>query len=261
MKHRTFNNIAHIAGAFILLFIAAPIIGIFAKTNPKQVFAVANDPEVLNSIFLSICTSLAATLIFSLLSLPLAWLLARRKFFLKRFVLGLIDLPIVIPHTAAGIALLGLVSRNTELGKIASLIGLDFVSHPAGIIIAMAFVSLPFFINAAREGFNQVPERLEKAALNLGVNPFRVFYTISIPLAIRHIITGGVMMFARGISEFGAVVIIAYYPLTASVMIFERFNSFGLQYARPAAVLLILITISLFLLMRLFTKDPDNARN
>jgi molybdate/tungstate transport system permease protein len=260
MRHRTFINIAYVAGAFILLFIAAPIVGIFIKTSPQQVFEAAGDKVVIESILLSLATSLSATIIFSVLSLPLAWLLARKKFALKRFILGLIDLPIVIPHTAAGIALLGLVSRNSEIGKIASLIGLDFVSHPAGIIIAMAFVSLPFFINAAREGFNQVPERLEKAALNLGVNPFRVFYTISIPLALRHIITGAVMMFARGISEFGAVVIIAYYPLTASVMIFERFNSFGLQYARPAAVLLILITISLFLIMRLFTKDPENAR-
>jgi molybdate/tungstate transport system permease protein len=138
---------------------------------------------------------------------------------------------------------------------------LDFIGNPAGIVLAMSFVSLPFFLNAAREGFSQVPERLEKAALNLGSSPFRVFITISIPLAFRHIITGAVMMFARGISEFGAVVIIAYYPMTASVLIFERFSSYGLQYARPAAVLLIIVTVVIFLLMRLLSKDPENARN
>lgn len=261
MKHKTFNLIAHLLGALVLLFITAPIIGMIAHTEMSDVFETAQDKVVMNSIMLSLATSFTATFSFALLSLPFAWLLARRNFFLKRLVLGIIDLPIVIPHTAAGIALLGLISRNTELGKLASSLGIDFVGNPSGIIIAMAFVSLPFFLNAAREGFAQVPERLEKAALNLGIKPFRVFYSISIPLAFRHIITGAVMMFARGISEFGAVVIIAYYPLTASVLIFERFSSFGLQYARPAAVLLLAITIGLFLIMRLLTKDPENARN
>ncbi|MFA6949157.1 MAG: ABC transporter permease [Lentimicrobiaceae bacterium] len=261
MKHRTFYLISHFLGALILLFIAAPIIGMITKTGYQDVFETAQDKEVLNSIWLSVSASLIATIVFSMLSMPFAWLLARRKFFFKRFILGLIDLPIIIPHTAAGIALLGIVSRNSALGKMAASIGLDFVGHPAGIVIAMAFVSLPFFLNSAREGFSQVPDRLEKAALNLGVNPFRVFLTVSIPLASRHIVTGAVMMFARGISEFGAVVIIAYYPMTASVLIFERFSSFGLQYARPAAVILIIVTISLFLLMRLFSKDPENARN
>jgi molybdate/tungstate transport system permease protein len=233
----------------------------FTKTGFNEVFETAKDSEVNRSIFLSISASLAGTFIFSLLSLPLAWLLARKKFFLKRLIIGIIDLPIVIPHTAAGIALLGAVSRNTMLGKFADSFGLDFIGNPAGIVLAMSFVSLPFFLNAAREGFSQVPERLEKAALNLGSSPFRVFITISIPLAFRHIITGAVMMFARGISEFGAVVIIAYYPMTASVLIFERFSSYGLQYARPAAVLLIIVTVVIFLLMRLLSKDPENARN
>lgn len=259
--YKSFHLIAYLLGALILLFIAAPLIGMFLNTGPREIFEAATDKEVSDSIFLSVITSFLATSIFALLSLPFSWLLARRRFFLKRLVLGVIDLPIVIPHTAAGIALLGLISRNSELGRIASSWGIDFVGNPIGIMIAMAFVSLPFFINSAREGFANVPERLEKAALNLGIKPFRVFCTISVPLAFRHIVTGAVMMFARGISEFGAVVIIAYYPMTASVLIFERFSSFGLQYARPAAVLLILVTITLFLILRLLTKDPENARH
>jgi len=258
--YRAFHYLTYLLGALILLFIIAPLLGMFLSTGPSQVFDAARDKDVSGSILLSIVTSFAATFIFAMLSLPFAWLLARKRFFLKKLILGIIDLPIVIPHTAAGIALLGLVSRNSELGRVASSLGINFVGNPAGIIIAMAFVSLPFFINSAREGFANVPVRLEKAALNLGASPFRVFYTISVPLAFRHIVTGAVMMFARGISEFGAVVIIAYYPMTASVMIFERLNSFGLEYARPAAVILILVTISLFLVLRLLNKDTDNAR-
>ena len=261
MQHRTFYLIANLFGALILLFIVAPLAGIVFSTDIKDVTEAVRDKEVINSIWLTIFASISSTIIFAGLSLPFAWLLARKKFALKRLVSGIIDLPVVIPHTAAGIALLGIISRNSPIGRTASSLGIDFIGHPTGIIIAMAFVSLPFFINSARDGFASVPERLEKAALNLGASPARVFLTISVPLAMRQIVSGGVMMFARGMSEFGAVVIIAYHPMVAPVLIFERFSSFGLQYARPVAVILIILSVVFFLLMRLLSKDAENARN
>lgn len=132
--------------------------------------------------------------------------------------------------------------------------GLSFVSNPAGIIIAMAFVSLPFLINAARDGFSAVPEKLEKAAYNLGASPMRVFFTISLPLAWRSIVSGLIMMFARGMSEFGAVVIVAYHPMTTPVLIYERFGSFGLSYAQPVAVIFISICLLFFALLRYFSN-------
>ena len=124
----------------------------------------------------------------------------------------------------------------------------------------MAFVSLPFLINAARDGFEAVPERLEKAALNLGASPARVFFTISLPLAWRSIISGFIMMFARGMSEFGAVVIVAYYPMVTSVLIYERFGAFGLKYARPVSVIFITVSLLFFIILRLLSKQK-NAGN
>jgi molybdate/tungstate transport system permease protein len=194
---------------------------------------------------------MGATLAFSILAIPLAYMLARHNFPLKNVVLGIIDLPIVIPHSAAGIALLGFISRDSVIGKIAGTMGFNLVGSPAAIAVAMAFVSLPFLLNAAREGFAAVPERLEKAALVLGASPARVFFTISLPLAWRSIVSGLVMMFARGMSEFGAVVIVAYHPMVAPVLIFDRFNAFGLKYARPAAVLFIAISLTVFVIIRL----------
>jgi molybdate/tungstate transport system permease protein len=261
MEYRSFYLWANLLGAAVLLFIVAPLAGIVLATDFRDVINAASDKEVSASIWLTIISSILATLLFAVLSLPFAWLLARKKFIFKRLVTGIIDLPVVIPHTAAGIALLGIISRNTPVGRFAASFGFDFVGHPSGIIIAMAFVSLPFFINSARDGFSAVPERLEKAALNLGASPARVFITISVPLAMRQIISGCVMMFARGMSEFGAVVIIAYHPMVAPVLIFERFSSFGLQYARPVAVILIVLSVVFFLLMRLLSKDAENARN
>lgn len=261
MNHRSFYLIANLLGALVLLFIIAPLTGIILSTDYKDVASAINDKEVTQSVWLTIFASITATLVFAGLSLPFAWLLARKKFPFKRLVSGIIDLPVVIPHTAAGIALLGVISRDSAAGRLAVNFGIDFIGHPSGIIIAMAFVSLPFFINSARDGFSSVPEKLEKAALNLGANPARVFLTISVPLAMRHIISGCVMMFARGMSEFGAVVIIAYHPMVAPVLIYERFSSFGLQYARPVAVILIILSVFFFLLMRLLTKEPEDARN
>jgi molybdate/tungstate transport system permease protein len=196
-------------------------------------------------------------------AIPLAYLLARRNFRGKNLVQALIDLPIVIPHSAAGIALLGLVSRESALGRAASFIGIDFVGSPLGIGLAMAFVSVPFLIQSARTGFEQVPIRLEKASANLGATGWRTFRSISLPLAKRSIITGLVMMFSRGLSEFGAVAIIAYYPMVTPVLIWDRFNSFGLKYARPAAALFILVCLVFFVVLRILankTLDDQNRK-
>ncbi len=252
-RYGPFNWILLVLSSLILLFIIAPLLGMFIQTGRSEFFETAADKDVQASIWLTVWVSFSATFIFALAAVPFAWLLARKTFPLKSVIQGIIDLPVVLPHTAAGIALLGFISRDGLLGKAASSFGLSLVNNPGGIAMAMAFVSLPFLINSARDGFSSVPERLEKAALNLGATRSRVFFTISLPLARKSIITGFVMMFARGMSEFGAVVIIAYHPMIAPVLIYDRFNSFGLTYARPAAVLFIIVALILFSLLRLLS--------
>ncbi|HOE04152.1 MAG TPA: ABC transporter permease [Bacteroidales bacterium] len=245
-----FHLFLWLLGALVLLFIAAPLLGMFFATGKHEFFHTISDKEVTRSIGLTLWTSMAATLIFAAAAVPFAWLLARKKFRFKGLVNAIIDIPIVIPHSAAGIAVLGFISRDTMLGRLGESIGISFVSNPAGIVVAMAFVSLPFLINAARDGFAAVPEKYEKAALNLGASPARVFFTISLPLAWRSIMSGFIMMFARGMSEFGAVVIVAYHPMITPVMIYERFGAFGLAYARPVAVVFILVCLVFFALLR-----------
>jgi len=248
-----------VLGGLVLLFILAPLAGIFLKTSPLQFFETVEDKAVTSSILLTLTVSLITTILFAFGAVPLAYLLARNSFKGKNLIQALIDLPIVIPHSAAGIALLGLVSRDSFLGKAASLVGLDFIGHPLGIGLAMAFVSVPFLIQSARNGFEQVPVRLEKAAMNLGASNWRIFRTISLPLGKRSIISGLVMMFSRGLSEFGAVVIIAYYPMVTPVLIWDRFNAYGLKYARPVAALFILVCLVFFVVLRvLANKTADD---
>ena len=253
-RNSIFTWILMILSSLVLLFILAPLAGMFLKTSGAQFMETVKDKEVHESVWLTLWVSFAATFFFAAGAVPLAWILARRKFPLQNVVQGIIDLPVVLPHTAAGIALLGFISRDGFLGKAAGVVGLDLVNHPAGIALAMAFVSIPFLINAARDGFAAVPERLEKAALNLGASQSKVFFTISLPLAWRSITTGFIMMFARGMSEFGAIVIIAYHPMVAPVLIYERFSSYGLNYARPASVFFILVALSFFIVLRLLSS-------
>ena len=245
-------------GALILLFIISPLLGMFLATSPVSLFETAKEAEVQQSIWLTLWTSMLATILFSVAAIPLAFLMARKTFPLKKLITGIIDLPVVIPHSAAGIAILGFVSRNSVLGKIGSSIGLDFVGKPAGIAVAMAFVSIPYLINAARDGFSGVPVRLENAALSLGASPSRVFFTISLPLAWRNIVSGLILMFARGMSEFGAIIVVAYHPMVTPVLIYERFGAFGLKYARPVSVLFILISLTVFILLRFLARDKED---
>jgi molybdate/tungstate transport system permease protein len=259
-RNSIFTWILMILSSVVLLFIIAPLAGMFIHTSGAQYLETIKDKEVQESVWLTLWVSFAATFFFAAGAIPLAWILARKRFHFKNVVQGIIDLPVVLPHTAAGIALLGFISRDGFFGKVAGSVGLDLVNHPAGIALAMAFVSLPFLINAARDGFAAVPERLEKAALNLGASQSKVFLTVSLPLAWRSITTGFIMMFARGMSEFGAVVIIAYHPMIAPVLIYERFSSYGLNYARPASVFFILVALMFFILLRVLSSKRKSRQ-
>lgn len=247
-------------GSLVLLFIIAPLAGMFLKTQGFQYVETIRDPEVIRSIRLTMFSSLLGVMLFGIAAIPLAYVLARKSFPGKGLVNGIVDLPVVIPHSAAGIALLGVISRGSLIGRAGEAAGISFVGGMAGIVLAMAFVSIPFLINAARDGFAAVPEKLEKAALNLGASPWRVFFTISLPLAKRQILTGITMMWARGLSEFGAVVIIAYHPMVTPILIWERFASFGLAYARPVAAVFVIICLAVFAAMRLLSRKPPEAR-
>ncbi len=220
----------------------------------------AKDNAVQNSIWLTLWTSMAATVYCAIAAIPFAYLLARKEFPLKGLVSGIIDLPVVIPHVAAGLALLTVLSRGTVLGQAGGKVGISFIGNSLAIMLAMAFVSVPFLINSARDGFAAVPERLEKAALSLGASPFRVFLTVSVPLAARPIISGMIMMWARGMSEFGAVMIIAYHPMVTPVLIFERFSAYGLKYAQTVAVLFIAVCLIFFVVLRLLAGGKKDAQ-
>lgn len=212
----------------------------------------AKNKSVIGSILLSLYAGFLATLLAFLLGVPTGYILARFDFPGKRLVESIIDVPVVVPHTVAGIAILTVFgSRGLIGGPFNGYI--QFRDAIPGIVVAMLFVSLPYLANSAREGFKSVDPRLENAARSLGAPLWKAFLFVTLPLSARHILIGTIMTWARAISEFGAVVLIAYYPMIGPTLIYDRFLSYGLSASRPIAVLLILVTLSIFIVIRVLS--------
>jgi molybdate/tungstate transport system permease protein len=240
----------------ILFFLSVPILKMFVGVGSDKFIETLKDGEVLSSIWLTMKVSAWAMLFVILTGLPLAYLIARYDFYGKSFLESLIDLPVMIPHTAAGIALLSTFG-DTGIGNFFKFFGIEFVGTEYGIMIAMMFLSAPFLINAAKDGFRKVDPKLEKVARTLGANPLQTFFAISIPNARKDIINGALMMWSRGLGEFGAVIILVYHPMTTPVLIFDRFSSYGLRYSAPVAAVIIGLSAVVFLIIRFIANRFD----
>jgi molybdate/tungstate transport system permease protein len=246
-------------GSLLVGFVLLPLIGLGMTQTGASLVHVARMAEVRQAIGLSVEASLITVVIAAVAGVPLAYGLAYTQWPGKGIVGAIIDLPIAVPHTVSGIALLIVFGREGILGAPAgAILGLKFWGTLAGIVAAMLFVSAPYAVNAARIGFEAIDPRLQKVARTLGLGPWRTFFEITLPLARREIVIGLTLTFARSISEFGAVVIIAYYPMTAPVEIYNLFLRFGLNDAAGASVLLLIVALTLFVLFRWLAYDTGS---
>ena len=259
MSRRSFDLVLSALGGLLVLFVFVPLVGILLTLSPRQFWLALIDPEVLRSVGLTILAAAIATALALLTGVPLAYLLARRRFAGKRLIEALIDLPIILPHTAAGVALLLVWGRRGLVGRWLAPLSVLFVDNLGGIVVAMLFVSLPFLVNMSREAFALIDPELERVALIDGATPWQAFWLVSLPLAWRGVFGGALTMWARGMSEFGAVVILAYHPRIAPVLVWERFQGFGLDAAQPVAVLLILAALVAFGLLRWVVRNRDEV--
>jgi molybdate/tungstate transport system permease protein len=238
------------AGSLLVIFVLLPLFATFLGTPLSSVWALLSDRQAIGALGLTFYAAAWATVLALFSAVPLAYLLARFDFPGKRWVEGVVNLPIVVPHTAAGIALLLVFGRRTALGAAFGRLGLSFVDTTAGIVVAMLFVSVPFLVNAAREAFELVDPELERMAQTQGASRWEAFWHITLPLALRGVLAGALVMWGRAISEFGAVAILAYHPKIMPVLVFERFEGFGLAAAQPLALLLVAASLGVFVVLQ-----------
>jgi molybdate/tungstate transport system permease protein len=244
-------------GSLLILFTLLTLLNMVFRQlvfDFNGLIEAVSDPLVTHSIILTLYTSFLSTLISVAFGTPLAYVLARHDFQGRSIVESIIDVPVIIPHSVAGIALYALLMRRSAIGTAFGSLGIVFEDSMWGIIAAMFFVSAPFYVNAAREGFQSVNPRLERVARTLGASQWGAFHRVALPLALRHLFSGAVMAWARGISEFGAVIMIAFYPMIAPVLIFYKFTTHGLKGSQPIAVLLILVCFAIFVALRTYSK-------
>ncbi len=234
----------------LLAFVLLPMLQMTAAQSLDSLGTVAAMPDARSALWLSVQSAAITAVVAALLGTPLAFLLSRGNGRMARLVEALIDLPLAVPHTVAGIALLFVFGRRGLVGAATAPLGIEFWGSEPGIVAAMLFVSVPFMVNSARLGFEAVDPRLEKVARTLGATPLEVLWRVNLPLARQAIWTGVVLTYARSISEIGAVMVLAYFPMTAPVKIYDLYLQSGLRESSAMAVLLLMVSLSTFLVMR-----------
>ena len=157
----------------------------------------------------SAVTAAVATLLALPVAVALGWLLSRRSFPGKSFVETVVSLPLVLPPVAVGLLMLQLLGRERPLGRLLDAAGIDVVFTWKAVVLAMTVMSLPLMVMTIRAGVEQVNRRFEAMATTLGASPWRVFWTITLPLARQSVVAGALLGFARALGEFGATIVVA----------------------------------------------------
>jgi len=193
----------------MLLFLGLPLLALVFRLRPLSLVESLSNAAVAQALYLSLTTTALSTVVAVVFGTPLAYLLARRDFRGRAIVDTLVDLPMVLPPSVAGIALLIAFGRRGLVGGYLDTIGLSLAFSQTAVVMAQVFVAAPFFIKAAVSGFAGVDRDLEQAAAIDGAGSWRIFRHITTPLAWTVLLGGMMMTWARALGEFGATIIFA----------------------------------------------------
>jgi molybdate transport system permease protein len=245
-------------------FLALPLVAVFLKVLPQEgVWATLQQPLVTEALRLSVITSLSSLLLAVVFGTPIAYLLARHHLPGAALLDTLIDLPMVLPPTVAGVALLMAFGRRGLLGSWLDAVGIHIGFTTVAVVLAQSFVSMPFYIRAARAGFQSVDQELERVAYTLGHSAFSTFLRVTVPLALPALLGGAVMAWARALGEFGATIMFAGNLIgrtqTMPLAIYIAMES-DLTAALVLSAILVLVSFSVLLLVRsLLRRSPFGA--
>ncbi|MGA9839427.1 MAG: ABC transporter permease [Thermoplasmata archaeon] len=266
-RRRRFHGVPWLAlqlvlsGSLLLLFLL-PIYALFTYAPPSEIVAAASNPAVDAALWLTFYASGIAVLAAVVFAIPLGYLLARRSFPGRSVVESVVALPVVVPHLLVGLGLFFLVVPGSPLYRFTTAIGFPVYDTIWGVVLVMVFVSAPYTVLASDLSFRAIDSRVLEAARSLGAGPATAFLTVSFPLALRGIVAGLLLTWARAVSEIGGILILAYtvYPggpyngpvtSTLSVLVYNLFQGGDLAGAAAVSSVFLLIAFALFLLVRL----------
>lgn len=191
-------------------FLVGPLVGLLARTPWRRLPELLADPAVVDALRLSVVASGIATGLCVLLGVPLAWLLAQPRVPLRPVLRALVTVPLVLPPVVGGVALLMLFGRNGLLGApLAALTGITIPFTTTAVVLAEAFVAMPFLVLSVEGALRSADRRYEDAAATLGADRLTVFRRVTVPLVLPGIASGAVLAWARALGEFGATVTFA----------------------------------------------------
>ena len=247
----------------LVAFLALPLAALVTRVPPAELLRRLGDAELVDALRLSLVTSFAATVTVVVLGLPTAYLLATREFPGKRLLEVLIDLPMVLPPTVAGVGLLLAFGRKGLTGGALDAIGISVPFTTLAVVVAQVFVAAPFFIGATRAGLGEVDRRFLDAAATLRASPFRTFTRVMLPLAFPSALAGAAMTWARALGEFGATITFAgNMPGVTQTMPLAVYIALqtDLDAAVAMSVLLLCLSVGVLLGVRLIAPDLTPLR-
>jgi molybdate transport system permease protein len=243
--------------ALIAIFLGLPVVVLVARAVlDGSLVAALTARVVIDGLALSLATTAESLVVTVALGLPLAWVLARRSFRGKGWLEAVIDLPIVLPPSVAGLALLLVFGRRGLLGPVIEPLGLAIPFTTLAVILAQTFVSAPLFIRSARTGLAAVDRDLEDAARVDGATERALFRAITVPLASGALAAGVVMAWARSLGEFGATIMFAGNvegrTQTLPLVVYGEFQAGSLDASIAAAAILVVAAFGVLLAVRVF---------
>jgi molybdate transport system permease protein len=245
-----------IPAALGLTFLVLPLAGLLARAPWTTLPQRLTQPEVLSALRLSLQTATLATLLCLLLGVPLAWLLARADFPGRRLVRAVVTVPLVLPPVVGGVALLLVFGRRGMLGGwLDSTFGITLPFTTAGVVLAEAFVAMPFLVIAVEGALRGADTRYEEAAATLGAGRWTTFTHVTLPLVAPGITAGAVLCWARALGEFGATITFAgNFPGITQTMPLAVYLALETDLQAAVVLSLILLTVSVAILAALRDK-------
>ena len=234
---------AALLGGLLLLYYLVPIAALLVAQPPGAVLSRLGNPDVLRAAGVSLGSAAVSTAVATVLGVPLAYWLARTRARIRTLVTAVVVLPLVLPPVVGGMVLLTVVGPGTLVGSVAAAAGLPLTRSMAGVVLAQTFVASPFVVVTAKAAFESVDRHLEHASRTLGKSPGTTFRRVTLPLAAPGILAGMTLAFARSMGEFGATLMLAYYPRTLPVEVWVAFSTQGLEAAFPVAVVLVGVAV------------------